>query len=72
MKAELFSSDFMISILLFLSALLIITAYYQNLQSDVYETSNRNDIYAKAIDVASLLAESKPSKPLMSPRIPRI
>lgn len=58
MKAELFSSDFMISILLFLSALIIITLYYQNLQSDVYETSNRNDIYAKAIDVASLLAES--------------
>lgn len=56
MKAELFSSDFMISIFLFFSVLVIITFYYQNLQNDVYETSNRNDMYIKAIDVASLLA----------------
>jgi hypothetical protein len=58
MKAELFSSDFMISILLFFTIFIIITAYYQNLQSDVYEANNRNDMYAKTISVASLLAES--------------
>jgi hypothetical protein len=56
MKAELFSSDFMISILLFLTVLTIITTYYQNLQSDVYEADIRNDMYSKAINVASLLA----------------
>jgi len=56
MKAELFSSDFMISIFLFFSVLVIITVYYQNLQTDVYETSNRNDMYSKAINIASLLA----------------
>jgi hypothetical protein len=56
MKAELFSSDFMISILLFLTVLTIIIAYYQNLQTDVYETDIRNDMHSKAINVASLLA----------------
>ena len=58
MKAELFSSDFIISILLFFTAITIITVYYQNLQSDVYEASTRNDMYSKAINIASLLAES--------------
>jgi hypothetical protein len=58
MRAELFSSDFMISMFIFLSALLIIVFYYQNLQTDVYENSNRNDMMSKAIKVASLLAES--------------
>jgi hypothetical protein len=36
--------------------LLIITVYYQNLQTDVYESGARNDMYAKAINIASLLA----------------
>jgi len=58
LKAELFSSDFMISILLFFTVLIIIAVYYQNLQSDIYEANNRNDMYAKTINVASLLAES--------------
>lgn len=58
MKAELFSSDFMISILLFFTVLIIIAVYYQNLQSDIYEANNRNDMYSKVINVASLLAES--------------
>ena len=58
MKAELFSSDFIISILLFFTAFTIITIYYQNLQTDVYESDIRNDMYSKAIKVASLLAES--------------
>lgn len=56
MKAELFSSDFFISILIFLTSLLIITFYYQNLQSDVYENNLRNDMYLKAINTGSLLA----------------
>ena len=56
MKAELFSSDFIISILIFLSALVIITFYYQNLQSDVYESNIRNEMYSKAVNIASLLA----------------
>ena len=58
MKAELFSSDFIISISIFFVALAIITFYYQNLQTDVYETNTRNDMYSKAIFAASLLAES--------------
>jgi hypothetical protein len=58
MKAELFSSDFMISMFVFLAAFLVITVYYENLQSDVYENSNRNDMMSRAIKVASLLAES--------------
>lgn len=58
MKAELFSSDFIISILIFLSALVIITFYYQNLQSDVYESNIRNEMYSKAVNIASLLATS--------------
>jgi len=56
MKAELFSSDFMISMFLFISVLVIITMYYQNLQTDVYEADMRNDMYSKAMDIASLLA----------------
>ena len=56
MKAELFSSDFVISILVFLCALVIISFYYQNLQSDVYESSIRNEMFSKATNMASLLA----------------
>ena len=56
MRAELFSSDFLISFFIFLSAFIIITAYYQNLQTDVYEAKMRNDMYSKAIDIAILLA----------------
>jgi len=56
MKAELFSSDFVISILVFLCALVIISFYYQNLQSDVYESNIRNEMFSKATNMASLLA----------------
>jgi hypothetical protein len=56
MKAELFSSDFVISILIFLCAIVIINFYYQNLQSDVYESSVRNEMFSKAVNIASLLA----------------
>jgi hypothetical protein len=56
MKAELFSSDFMISFFIFLSALIIITLYYQSLQNDVSESDIRNDMYTKSIEIGSLLA----------------
>ena len=56
MKAELFSSDFLISFFIFLSTLLVITTYYQNLQTDIYETNLRNVIYFKTVSISSLLA----------------
>lgn len=56
MKAELFSSDFIISFFIFLSAFIIIAAYYQNLQTDIAESGTRNDMYSRAINIASLLA----------------
>ncbi|MFH1229667.1 MAG: hypothetical protein V1678_04570 [Candidatus Aenigmatarchaeota archaeon] len=56
MKAELFSSDFLISFFIFLSAFIIMVSYYQNIQTDVYETSMRNDMISKDISIASLLA----------------
>lgn len=58
MKAELFSTDFIVSILLFLSVLVILGLYYENLQTDVYEQYVRNDMQRKAINVADLLATS--------------
>jgi hypothetical protein len=56
MKAELFSTDFMVSILIFLSALVMITFFYQNMHSDMAESQARNDMYSKAISLASMLA----------------
>lgn len=56
MRAELFSSDFIISFFIFLSAMLIVNAYYRNFQTEIAETSMRNDMYSKAISIASLLA----------------
>jgi hypothetical protein len=58
LKAELFSTDFIISILLFLSVLVILGLYYENLQTDVYEQYLRNDMQRKAINVADVLATS--------------
>jgi hypothetical protein len=56
MKAELFSSDFLISFFVFLTAFIIIVSYYQNLQNDTSEVNQRNEMYSKAINIASLLA----------------
>lgn len=56
MRAELFSSDFLISFFIFLSAFIIVTAYYKNLQTDIYESNIRNDMYARAINIGSMLA----------------
>ena len=58
MKAELFSTDFIISILLFLSIVIILGFYYGNLQNDIYQQYLRNDMQKKAINVADLLATS--------------
>jgi hypothetical protein len=55
-RAELFSLDFLISLLVFLAAFIVIVAYYQNLQTDISETNTRNNMYSKAISIASLLA----------------
>lgn len=56
MKAELFSIDFVVSILLFLSVLIILELYYGNLQSDIYEQYVLSDLQRKAISVSDLLA----------------
>lgn len=61
MKAELFSTDFIVSILLFLSVLIILGFYYGNLQSDIYQQYLRSDMQKKAINVADLLATSSGS-----------
>jgi hypothetical protein len=61
LKAELFSTDFLISILLFLSVLVILGFYYGNLQNDIYQHYVRNDMQKKAINAADLLATSSGS-----------
>ena len=58
MKGELFSTDFIVSIILFLSVLVVMGFYYGNLQNDVYQQYVRNDMQKKAINVADLLATS--------------
>lgn len=61
MRAELFSTDFIISIILFLSVIIILGFYYGNLQNDIYQQYTRNDMQKKAINVADLLAASSGS-----------
>ncbi len=56
MKAELFSTDFIISIMIFLSILIIVGVYYENLQTDIYDHNIRSDMQLKAITVADVLA----------------
>ncbi|MFH0929209.1 MAG: hypothetical protein V1818_02510 [Candidatus Aenigmatarchaeota archaeon] len=58
MKAELFSTDFITSIILFLSVLLILIFYYNNMQNDIYQSYLLNDMQRKAISVSDLLATS--------------
>lgn len=58
MKAELFSTDFVISIILFLSIIIILGFYYGNMQNDVYQQYERGDMQRKAINVADLLVTS--------------
>ena len=52
----MFSSDFMISIILFMSIIITAGVYYQNLQNDVYDSYIRNDMQTKAMNIANLLA----------------
>ena len=61
MRAELFSTDFIVSILLFLSILVIVGFYYGNLQNDIYQQYQRDDMYKKAVNVADLLVASSGS-----------
>jgi hypothetical protein len=58
LKAELFSSDFIISIMIFLSVLIIVGAYYDNFQTDIYEYSVRSDIHSKLMNIADILGAS--------------
>ena len=48
MKAELFSSDFIVSIIIFLSILVILGMYYGNLQADIYE--KKSEFIARMIN----------------------
>lgn len=61
MKGELFSSDFLISILIFLSVMTIVILYYQNMKTDVYETTVRNDMFSRAVGIANVLATTSGS-----------
>ena len=58
MKAELFSTDFIISIILFISIIIVTGFYYNNLQSDIYQNYIRSDMQRKAISISDLLATS--------------
>jgi hypothetical protein len=55
LKAELFSSDFIIGLSIFLIAMTIFGVYYESLQSDVIDYKMRNEIQSKAINIADLL-----------------
>ena len=61
MRAELFSTDFIVSIILFLSIVVIVGFYYGNLQNDIYQQYVRDDMYRKAINAADLLVVSSGS-----------
>jgi hypothetical protein len=56
LKAELFSTDFFISITIFLSIIIILGVYYENLQTDIFEYNVRNDMQTKAMNIADVLA----------------
>jgi hypothetical protein len=58
LKAELFSSDFIIGLTVFLIALNVFAIYYTNLQNDVTDYKIRNEVQIKANNVANLLATS--------------
>ncbi|MBN2203226.1 MAG: hypothetical protein JW700_03520 [Candidatus Aenigmarchaeota archaeon] len=58
MKAELFSTDFLISIVLFMSVFMILVFYYNEMQDDIYKNYQLNDMQRKAISISDLLATS--------------
>ena len=58
LKAELFSSDFVIGLSLFLIAITIFGIYYASLQSDIADYKIRNEMQNKANNIANLLVTS--------------
>ena len=58
MKAELFSSDFVIGLSIFLIAIGVFGIYYEGLQNDIADYATRNDMQTKAINIADLLVTS--------------
>ncbi len=58
MKAELFSSDFVIGLSIFLTAICIFGIFYTSLQNDIIDYEIRNEIQGKAINIADLLVTS--------------
>jgi hypothetical protein len=58
LKAELFSSDFIIGLSVFLIAITIFGLYYENLQTDIADYKIRNEMQNKAINIADLLVTS--------------
>ena len=55
MKAELFSSDFVVGLSIFIIAIGVFGVYYINIQNDVEEYSIRNELQTKSNTVADLL-----------------
>ena len=58
MRAELFSSDFVIGLSIFLAAICIFGIFYTGLQNDITDYKIRNEIQGKAINIADLLVTS--------------
>ena len=58
MKAELFSSDFVMALFLFLIAIVIFEIFYSNLYSEINDYKIRNDLQAKVNSVADVLITS--------------
>jgi len=58
LKAEIFSSDFIMAVTVFLIAISTFGIYYISLQSDVTNYKIRNEIQSKANNIANLLLTS--------------
>jgi hypothetical protein len=58
LKAELFSSDFVIGFAIFLIGIGIFGIFYTSIQSDITDYRNRNEIQNKATNIANLLVTS--------------
>jgi len=58
LKAQIFSSDFIIGLTVFLTAMIIFEIFYASLQSDISDYAIRNDIQSKANNIANLLVTS--------------
>ena len=58
MKAELFSSDFVIGLFLFLIGIVIFEVFYYNLHTDINDYKVRDDLQSKVNSVADVLVTS--------------